>query len=141
MVEKIAQQSQAQLEQADAITTRRLGLWETYHRGLAGVEDQGKVRRPIIPPDRRQNGHLYHLLLPSVAERTAFIQRLGAKGIQSVFHYIPLHSSPFGRSIGRAVGDMTHTDDVSERLVRLPLWLGLEEHMDRVVADVIESLG
>jgi dTDP-4-amino-4,6-dideoxygalactose transaminase len=131
----------AQLEQAESITTRRLELWETYHAALAELEAAGKARRPIIPPDRHQNGHLYYLLLPDLRSRTAFIDRLGAKGIQSVFHYVPLHSSPFGRAAGRAASDMTHTDALSERLVRLPLWLGLEEHMDTVTTEVIAAVG
>ena len=129
----------AQLQEADAITRRRLDLWRTYHDSFADLEDSGKVRRPIVPSTCRQNGHLYHLLLPSLPARTAFIGRLKVRGIQTVFHYVPLHSSPRGSAIGRTAGAMTHTDFASERLVRLPLWLGLEEHMDLVIAEVIAA--
>ena len=73
--------------------------------------------------------------------RTAFIARLKSRNVQAVFHYVPLHDSPFGRSAGRAVGAMTHTDSLSERLVRLPLWLGLEDEIERVIAEVIEAAG
>ena len=79
--------------------------------------------------------------MPSLAARTAFIDRLNARDIHPVFHYVPLHSAPFGRTVGRTAGDMSVTDDVSERLVRLPLWLGLEEHLDTVIDEVVDALG
>ena len=131
----------AQLEQADAITARHLDLWATYHDAFAALEDAGKVRRPIVPSECRHNGHLYGLVLPSLASRTALIDRLKARDIQAVFHYVPLHSSPYGRSMGRTVGEMTHTVEASERLVRLPMWLGLEDHMDTVIAEVLAAIG
>jgi dTDP-4-amino-4,6-dideoxygalactose transaminase len=108
---------------------------------LADLDRSGQVRRPIVPAECGHNGHLYGLLLPSLEARTALIDRLKAKSIQAVFHYVPLHSSPLGRSIGRTAGDMTHTDAASERLVRLPMWLGLEEHLDTVIAEVIAAAG
>ena len=97
------------------------------------------LRRPIIPADRSHNAHMYYLLLPDLERRTAFIDRLKAAGIQSVFHYIPLHTSPFGRSAGRSVGDMSNTDDASDRLVRLPMWLGLEPQLPAVISGVIAA--
>ncbi len=129
----------AQMEEAAAITRRRLDIWARYHESFVDLESSGRVRRPIIPPECAHNGHLYYLLLPSLESRTAFIDRLKTKGIHSVFHYVPLHSSPRGQSIGRAVGEMTNTTDASERLVRLPLWLGLEEHQDAVIAEAIAA--
>ena len=129
----------AQMEEADAITTRRVDIWETYHRSFGDLEAAGKVRRPVVPDECLHNGHLYYLLLPSLASRTAFIERLVGQGVQPVFHYVPLHSSPFGRTVGRTVGDMTQTESISERLVRLPLWLGLEEQQDAVIAEVIAA--
>jgi dTDP-4-amino-4,6-dideoxygalactose transaminase len=129
----------AQMEEADAITKRRVDIWETYHRSLGDLEAAGKARRPVVPDECLHNGHLYHLLLPSLASRTAFIERLVGRGVQPVFHYVPLHSSPFGRTVGRTVGDMTQTESISERLVRLPLWLGLEDQQDAVIAEVIAA--
>lgn len=129
----------AQMEEADAITGRRLDIWGSYHESFADLEASGTVRRPIVPRDCQHNAHMYYLLLPSLLQRTAFIDRLRAKGMQSVFHYVPLHSSPFGQSIGRTVGDMTHTLAAGERLVRLPLWLGLEDQLDDVITEVIAS--
>lgn len=131
----------AQMEEADEITRRRVDLWEMYQRSFADLEARGKVTRPVVPDECRHNGHLYHLLLPSLAARTAFIDRLVSRGIQPVFHYVPLHASPFGRVVGRTAGDMAHTEAVGERLVRLPLWLGLEEHQDSVIAEVIAAAG
>jgi dTDP-4-amino-4,6-dideoxygalactose transaminase len=131
----------AQMEQADAITQRRLAIWARYHEAFSELEASGQVRRPIVPEHCRHNAHMYYLLLPDADARTAFIARLASNGIYSVFHYVPLHSSPFGRSIGRAVGDLAQTDDISGRLVRLPLWLGLEEHQDRVIDVVIDAVG
>jgi dTDP-4-amino-4,6-dideoxygalactose transaminase len=131
----------AQMEEAESITARRLAIWSRYHESFAPLEAAGAVRRPIVPTDCRQNGHLYYLLLPDLKARTELIERLKAHGISPVFHYVPLHSSPFGRTAGRSVGNLVHTVAASERLVRLPLWLGLEEHLERVIKEVIEAVG
>jgi dTDP-4-amino-4,6-dideoxygalactose transaminase len=129
----------AQMERADEISARRVAIWNRYHAGLESLEAAGVVRRPILPADCTPNGHMYHLLLSNLEARTAFIDRLRGKDIQAVFHYVPLHSSPFGRAAARTVGDMSVTDDVSDRLVRLPLWLGIEEHLDDVIREVIAA--
>jgi dTDP-4-amino-4,6-dideoxygalactose transaminase len=97
---------------------------------------EGLVRRPIVPEGRTHNAHMYYLLLPSLAARSAFIDRLTAKEIQPVFHYVPLHSSPFGQAAGRAVGDLPVTCSVSERLVRLPFWIGIEDQLEYVIEEV-----
>ena len=123
----------AQLEHADEITERRLAIWNTYHEAFADLETQGRLRRPIVPAHCTHNAHMYYLLLPDLPTRTAFIGRLKQSGIGAVFHYIPLHSSPAGRRYGRAATPMTVTDDVSERLVRLPLWVGLESQQHQVI--------
>jgi dTDP-4-amino-4,6-dideoxygalactose transaminase len=129
----------AQMEEADAITRRRLDIWARYHAAFAGLEDSGRIRRPIVPGACIHNAHMYYLLMPSLDTRSAFIQRLQSAGINPVFHYVPLHSSPFGRSAGRWAGDMTNTESASERLVRLPLWLGLEDQLDMVMNEVIAA--
>lgn len=113
----------AQLEQADDITERRLAIWNAYHAAFEGLEAQGRVRRPVMPPQCTHNAHMYYLLLPDLAARTAFIDYLRQAGIGAVFHYIPLHSSPAGRKYGRTGSSMAVTDTASECLVRLPLWL------------------
>jgi dTDP-4-amino-4,6-dideoxygalactose transaminase len=123
----------AQMEAADEITRRRVAIWNRYHSAFADLEAAGAIRRPIVPSDCVPNGHIYYLLLPDLAARTAFIDALRQREINAVFHYIPLHSSPFGRNAGRAAAALPVTDDASDRLVRLPLWPGIEEHLDRVI--------
>lgn len=129
----------AQMEEADSITKRRLDIWSNYHQWFASIEKAGKVRRPIVPRECTHNAHMYYLLLPDIAKRTAFMDRLKAKGIYTVFHYIPLHSAPCGQNMGRVVGDMANTDKISDCLVRLPLWLGLEEHLAELIAEAVSA--
>ncbi len=131
----------AQMEEAERITRQRLTLWETYHQWFAEAEGSGKLRRPVIPRHCSHNAHMYYLLLPDLAQRTAFMERLEAAGIHTVFHYVPLHSSPAGQRLGRAHGDMQVTVSVSERLVRMPLWLGLESHQAEVIQQALAALG
>jgi dTDP-4-amino-4,6-dideoxygalactose transaminase len=83
---------------------------------------------------------MYYLLLPDLERRSAFIARLKEQGVHSVFHYVPLHSAPHGRKVGRVSGSMRNTDDLSDRLVRLPLWVGLEEVQQQVIRAVSEAL-
>lgn len=131
----------AQMEEADAITKRRLELWAHYHQWFVALESAGKVRRPVIPRECIHNAHMYYLLLPSLDRRIEIIARLKERGIHTVFHYVPLHSAPMGRQVGRVVGDMTNTNELSDRLLRLPLWLGLEEQQTYVIQEVIAAAG
>jgi len=124
----------AQMEEADAITARRLALWERYHAAFEPLECIGRVRRPVIPDGCGHNAHMYYLLLRDLGDRTAFIQAMRAEDIHCVFHYVPLHSAPQGLKVGRAADDLAVTTDLADRLVRLPLWLGLEEQQERVIA-------
>lgn len=130
----------AQMEAADDITHQRMVLWQRYHHDLAPLERVGLVRRPILPEQCQHNAHMYYLLLPDLAKRTRLIEALKARNINAVFHYVPLHSSPAGKSYGRVSGDMHHTDALSDRLVRLPLWVGLDPHLDKVIATVGNGL-
>jgi dTDP-4-amino-4,6-dideoxygalactose transaminase len=131
----------AQMEEADAITTRRLALWERYHAAFEPLERAGRVRRPVIPDGCGHNAHMYYLLLHDLDDRTAFIQAMKAEGIHCVFHYVPLHSAPYGRKVGRMADDLAVTTDLADRLVRLPLWLGLEEFQYRVIEEAARFLG
>jgi len=130
----------AQLESAAAITQKRLAIWQQYHQGFAELEAQGKVRRPIIPAYCQHNGHMYYLLLPDKSSRNRLIEKLKESGIGAVFHYVPLHSSPAGRKYGKIHGDLLFTQEMSSRLVRLPLWLGLESSLERVIKLVIREV-
>jgi dTDP-4-amino-4,6-dideoxygalactose transaminase len=131
----------AQMEEADAITARRLALWERYHAAFEPLERDGRVRRPVIPDGCGHNAHMYYLLLRDLDDRAAFIQAMKAEGMHCVFHYVPLHSAPHGKKIGRAVDGLPVTTDLADRLVRLPLWLGLEAEQERVIDVTLRSLG
>ncbi|WP_241559606.1 dTDP-4-amino-4,6-dideoxygalactose transaminase [Hydrogenophaga sp. NH-16] len=125
----------AQLEEADRITQQRLASWQRYHDLLAPLEARGVLRRPIVPAECRHNAHMYYVLLAPDVDRQAVLQQFKQNGISSVFHYVPLHASPAGRHYGRVHGVLDVTERQSERLVRLPLWVGLPEaQQDRVVA-------
>jgi len=124
------------MEDAANITRQRLAIWHNYHQAFADVEQAGKLHRPIVPPACEHNAHMYYLLLPDLAIRTAFIDKLRKQGINTVFHYIPLHSAPEGVRSGRAHGDLSFTSELSDRLVRLPLWVGLVIEQERVIAGV-----
>lgn len=129
----------AQMEEAEAITRRRLDMWATYHQWFVALEKEGRVRRPVVPRECHHNAHMYYLLLPDLETRTRFISSLKDHNVQAVFHYVPLHSSPVGVKSGRAHGDITNTSSLSERLVRLPLWLGLESEQVEVIQRVIDA--
>lgn len=124
----------AQMNAAEEITRRRLNIWDTYHAWSLEHENEGRLRRPVVPEGCTHNAHMYQVLLPDLDSRTHFIEGMRSHGISPVFHYIPLHSSPAGERFGRAHGSLNVTDSISNRLVRLPLWLGMEEHMDKILA-------
>jgi len=123
----------AQLQKAQEITRHRLTIWNRYHEWAQPLEQQGIVHRPKIPADCEHNAHMYYLVLTSLKKRQDFIQHLKQNDIQSVFHYVPLHTTPAGMRYGRANGDLPVTDSISDRLVRLPMWIGVEEQMDRIL--------
>jgi dTDP-4-amino-4,6-dideoxygalactose transaminase len=124
----------AQLEEADRITKQRLASWQRYHELLEPLEAKGILRRPIVPDDCEHNAHMYYVLLAPELDRQKLLDFFKRNEIWSVFHYVPLHSSPAGKRYGRPHGDLDVTNQQSERLVRLPLWVGLSvEQQDRVV--------
>ncbi|OYY48627.1 MAG: dTDP-4-amino-4,6-dideoxygalactose transaminase [Methylophilales bacterium 28-44-11] len=128
----------AQLEQAEEITQKRMDIWNTYHQALAQLEQKGMLRRPVIPVDCQHNAHMYYLLLESLEQRSELIKKFKKQNIHPTFHYIPLHSAPAGKKYARAHGDLSITDRVSDTLLRLPLWVGLESRQQEVI-DVLMS--
>ena len=130
----------AQFQEADNITQRRLAIWEQYHRGLHALERQGLLRRPIIPKHCQTNAHMYYILLNSLEARTQLIEQMKNNDIHSVFHYVPLHSSPAGKKFARTHGEMSHTDALSDRLLRLPMWTGLEQQVEQVLSVLFDAL-
>jgi dTDP-4-amino-4,6-dideoxygalactose transaminase len=130
----------AQLEQADEITNKRLRVWQAYDAAFAGLED-GLARRPVIPQHCTHNAHMYYLVLADGATRDWLIQELRRQGIVALFHFLPLHTSEAGRRFGRASGELPVTSWASERVVRLPLWIGMaEDEIGRVVHAVTDAL-
>jgi dTDP-4-amino-4,6-dideoxygalactose transaminase len=131
----------AQLQEAEELTRRRMALWRRYEGRFADLEAAGLVRRPVVPSGCDFNGHLFYLLAGDRGGRDRLIAALAEQGVQSVFHYVPLHSSPAGLRYGRVAGSMAVTDDISGRLLRLPLWVGMtSEDVDRVVDAVAGAL-
>jgi len=130
----------AQMEKAREITDVRLGIWRRYNEAFEGAEKRGLCRRPVVPPHCEHNAHMYYLILPDGARRDIFIAAMKARGIGAIFHYIPLHSADAGRRYARAHGELSETDAAAARIVRLPLWAGLEAHLDAVIGPALEIL-
>lgn len=130
----------AQMEAADEITQNRLSLWNTYHHAFSSLEREGVLRRPVVPEKCQHNAHMYYLILSDLANRTEFIERMKSHDVGTVFHYVPLHSAPAGKKFGRCSGAMNVTEEYSSRLVRLPLWIGLDQHIGNVISSVEKSL-
>jgi dTDP-4-amino-4,6-dideoxygalactose transaminase len=130
----------AQMDAAEQITAQRLTIWNRYHAWAEAHERSGLVQRPTVPAHCTHNAHMYYLLLPSLEVRSRFITEMKQRGVQTVFHYIPLHSSPAGLEYGRCGSAMSVTDDISARLVRLPLWVGVEQDMDTILAQADAAL-
>jgi dTDP-4-amino-4,6-dideoxygalactose transaminase len=131
----------AQLQGGAEITARRIAVWDAYHAAFEELEATGAVRRPIVPSHCAHNAHMYYLLLEPSLDRDRFLVRLASAGVNAVFHYVPLHSSPAGRLYGRVHGELDVTDSISERLVRLPLWVGMtDDDTDRVVKAVENAI-
>lgn len=128
----------AQMGEADSITERRMTIWKQYHDGLAAFEADGLLRRPIIPAGCQHNAHMYYILLESLEKRTELIGKLRCLGVNTVFHYVPLHDSPEGLRRGRCSGSMTYTNDISRRLLRLPMWIGVDT--ERVLDSLRQAL-
>ena len=130
------------LEKADEINTYRLGIWQKYYDGLKQLEVKGLIELPIIPEGCIHNAHMFYLKVKDLDERTRLIDYLKENLISSVFHYIPLHSAPAGLKFGRFEGKDEFTTIESEKLVRLPLYFGLQnQELDYVIAKIIQFFG
>ena len=125
----------AQLEHLEAVTAQRLKIWDYYNDAFAGLEKKGLARRPVIPKECRHNGHIFYLMLNDRESREKLISDLKKDGIDTTFHYLPLHISPAGKKYGRAAGDLKLTVKASEGLIRLPVWPELE-HVEKIVSAI-----
>ncbi len=131
----------AQLEERERIQARRREIWEYYQSNLADWARACDVQLPFVPAHCEQPYHLFYLLLPSFEHRQALIAHLKAKGISSVFHYVPLHLSQMGQRFGGAPGDCPVTEDVSDRLLRLPFYNDLTGADQDCVVNAITGFG
>ena len=129
----------AQMEEAESITQRRLEIWNEYHDAFELLERAGRIRRPVVPAGCAHNAHMYYLLMHDLEDRTRFINAMKQEGINCVFHYVPLHSAPLGRVVGRTHDAVPITEDLSERLVRLPLWIGLRPEMGTLLKRMLNQ--
>tara|TARA_B110000003_G_C16625388_1_gene524700 strand:- start:397 stop:1560 length:1164 start_codon:yes stop_codon:yes gene_type:complete len=127
----------AQLEEFKNITKARLNTWSLYHSLLSDLESDNCLRRPIIPEECNHNGHLYYILLKDSNVRSKLIETLKVAAISSVFHYIPLHSSPAGKKFSRYQGDLEVTNQTADSLLRLPLYADINEQEVTRVVEVI----
>jgi len=131
----------AQFEQAEDIIARRRALYDAYREGLASLTRDGLVTLPAAT-GAEANGHIFWLLAPDAESRSALLAYLNGQGVNAVFHYVPLHSAPAGRRFGRTAGPLPVTDDISARLVRLPMYLGLADaDIERVICAVRSFFG
>lgn len=129
----------AQLEIADKINQHRLKIWNRYYDGLKDLSERGGIELPRVPEACQHNAHMFYIKAKDIEERTRLINYLKDNGVMAVFHYIPLHTAPAGKKYGRFSGEDRYTTKESERLLRLPMYYGLElEEVDYIVDKVLK---
>jgi dTDP-4-amino-4,6-dideoxygalactose transaminase len=129
----------AQLEDAEMINNDRLGTWNIYMRGLKELEKKGCLELPIIPEGCEHNAHMFYIKAEGLKERDAMLKHLKEKGVQAIFHYVPLHSSVAGKKFGRFHGRDINTTKESDRLLRLPMFFGIKEQEAAMIVDSVKS--
>lgn len=129
----------AQLEKAEGINNDRLTSWNHYYGELLPLQEKGLIELPVIPEGCTHNAHMFYIRCKNLEERTSFIAFLKERGVAAVFHYVPLHSSPAGRKFGRFAGEDIYTTDISNRLVRLPLYYGMAARDVETVIDAVKA--
>ena len=130
----------AQFEDLDYINDLRRKIYNRYYATLQPYEDGEILRLPVIPPNCESNFHMFYILLHDENRRNEVMYKLKEKGINSVFHYIPLHSSPMGQQFGYKVGDLPITEDLSARLLRLPMYAGMISDEQEYVLENLQSI-
>lgn len=132
----------AQLEKADEINQNRLATWNAYYEALKPLADEGRIELPTVPAECVHNAHMFYIKCRDLQERTDFISYMRGQEIGCVFHYIPLHSAPAGTKYGVFSGADKYTTAESERLVRLPMYYGIDgEDLQRVIDCIKTFLG
>jgi dTDP-4-amino-4,6-dideoxygalactose transaminase len=124
------------LEEREQIQSRRQKIWETYYKELSAWAEENHVQMPFVPAHCEQTYHMFYILFPNLEKRQAAIAHLKARGVQAVFHYLPLHLSPMGEKYGGIPVDCEVTEHVSDQLLRLPFYTNMtvEEQMQVVTA-------
>lgn len=128
-----------QLEVCEKIQNKRMQIYDYYSENLRDLAEAGSLEQPYVPEECVHNAHMYYIKVQNIEVRSALIGWLKEHGIQSVFHYIPLHSSPAGQKFGRFYGEDVYTTKESERLVRLPMYYNLDMEDVKRVVDAIHS--
>jgi dTDP-4-amino-4,6-dideoxygalactose transaminase len=128
----------AQMEAAVAILERRLEIWNWYYAAFEALERRERLRRPIVAAHCRHNAHMFYAIVADGETRTRLLDTLNAAGVNAVFHYVPLHSSAAGRRFGRTTGDLPQTDNLSGRLIRFPLWIGMKQSDVGCIVRIVE---
>ena len=129
----------AQLEKREEIQSARKKIWETYYKELSDWAEENHVQMPFVPAHCEQTYHMFYMLFPSLEARTAAIAHLKARGIQAVFHYLPLHLSPMGEKFGGKVGDCPVTERVSDQLLRLPFYTNMTDEEQKTVIAALKE--
>lgn len=127
----------AQIENMDQITKRRNDIWNFYHEALIPISNKGNLQLPYVPPHCESNSHLFHIILKDEKTRDSLITYLKARNVHAVFHYVPLHLSDIGKSMGTQEGQLPVTELLSYRLLRLPFYYEMTELDQEKVVDCI----
>lgn len=130
----------AQMQSAERITDLRRSCWYFYHDELAALEEMGILRRPVLPDGCLHNAHMYYVILGAGIDRLKVLSDFKSNDISAVFHYVPLHSSPAGQKMSKCAADMSFTNELSSRLIRLPLWVGLTRDEQNRVIRMLQKL-
>ncbi len=126
-----------QLDQAEEVNESRRKLWSMYAQALSGLEKEGRIRLPTVPPGCRHNAHIFYIKTAHESDAGFLINYLRSNGVSAVYHYVPLHTAPASRGISRFVGHDDYTTSESSRLIRLPIWYGMSEDDIHLVVDLI----
>ncbi|MCD7981962.1 MAG: dTDP-4-amino-4,6-dideoxygalactose transaminase [Clostridiales bacterium] len=129
----------AQLEEAETIFDDRMVSWNRYYENLLPLMEKGRIELPCVPEECGHNAHMFYIKASDLQERTELIAYLKERGVSTVFHYIPLHTSPAGKHLGRFHGEDRYTTKESERLLRLPMYYGLTAEQCEYVCDMVKS--
>lgn len=129
----------AQLEKREEIQSARKRIWETYYKELADWAEENHVQMPFVPAHCEQTYHMFYMLFPNLEARTKAIAHLKERGVQAVFHYLPLHLSPMGEKYGGKAGDCPVTEQISDQLIRLPFYTNMTEDEQKTVIAALKE--